>query len=720
MSFHTTVSTGSSSAFWKDAVANFAALPTGVTIGELRLALDSLIIYEWSGSAWIAATQTPLGYTAENVANKSTSTSLGTSNTLYPSQNAVKSYVDSGLSTKQPTGSYEVTSNKGQANGYAGLDANSLVPLANIPPAAIERLVIVANATARHALTTATVQNGDTVQQTDTGEMWYVYDDTQLNVDAGYRVYTAHTASAVAWSGVTTPPTTIAGYGITDTVSQALTGYSSASGTVAATDSIVQAISKLDGNKERKQNVFNGIEDATKFAVTYSAANRQFTITYNSGAAITVNGLRYTFAPGSVTTTAHANTNGIWYCYYNSSGVLTVSSAAWDLLTTAPLVSAYYTSTGPDAILHYEMHSGSTGMDNATHSYLHRTVGSKLLSGCVASGYTLNANGLANTSYALSGGSVADEDLQIAITAQLQGGANTYRIFYLAGTTAAPRWAWVDQAEGGIYSNGTNIYWNQATGGNWTLAPQSTNGFVNYYVIATSAYNAPQFKIIMGQNSYTSSALAQAATFATDVSNLQLMTDEAVILYQMTYQRGAFGAPGNIRLIAATKLSVSLSTISIGSGTVTSVGLVDISGIYSISGSPVTTAGNIAITLASQSANTVLAAPDGSAGSPTMRALVSADIPILFPVSAKSSAFTAANRNIYLVSPGAALNIQLPAPAANTRFTVKDANGTSATNNITLVRAGSEKIETVAANYVLASNLGAWEIVSDGQDWFVL
>lgn len=30
----------------------------------------------------------------EDVANKSTNTSLGTSNTLYPSQNAVKTYVD--------------------------------------------------------------------------------------------------------------------------------------------------------------------------------------------------------------------------------------------------------------------------------------------------------------------------------------------------------------------------------------------------------------------------------------------------------------------------------------------------------------------------------------------------------------------------------------------------------------------------------------------------
>jgi hypothetical protein len=35
-----------------------------------------------------------LGFTPENVSNKSTSTSLGTSDTLYPSQNAVKTYVD--------------------------------------------------------------------------------------------------------------------------------------------------------------------------------------------------------------------------------------------------------------------------------------------------------------------------------------------------------------------------------------------------------------------------------------------------------------------------------------------------------------------------------------------------------------------------------------------------------------------------------------------------
>ncbi len=47
-----------------------------------------------------------LGFTPENVANKSTNTSLGASNALYPTQNAVKTYVDTGLATKQASGTY--------------------------------------------------------------------------------------------------------------------------------------------------------------------------------------------------------------------------------------------------------------------------------------------------------------------------------------------------------------------------------------------------------------------------------------------------------------------------------------------------------------------------------------------------------------------------------------------------------------------------------------
>lgn len=64
------------------------------------------------------------------------------------------------------------------------------------------------------------------------------------------------------------------------------------------------------------------------------------------------------------------------------------------------------------------------------------------------------------------------------------------------------------------------------------------------------------------------------------------------------------------------------------SGTVTSVGL-SLPGIFTVSGSPVTTSGTLTGTLASQAANQVFASPNGSAGTPAFRSLVAADLPSL-------------------------------------------------------------------------------------------
>lgn len=90
------------------------------------------------------------------------------------------------------------------------------ISLDRLPHGALERCIVVADDEARFALTTDTAQNGDTVKVTGTGLMYFIIDDTKLNEAAGYEVYTAGTASAVDWSGITNKPTTIAGYGITD------------------------------------------------------------------------------------------------------------------------------------------------------------------------------------------------------------------------------------------------------------------------------------------------------------------------------------------------------------------------------------------------------------------------------------------------------------------------------------------------------------------------
>lgn len=63
-----------------------------------------------------------------------------------------------------------------------------------------------------------------------------------------------------------------------------------------------------------------------------------------------------------------------------------------------------------------------------------------------------------------------------------------------------------------------------------------------------------------------------------------------------------------------------------GTGTVTSVALTAPS-ILSVAGSPITTSGTLALTLANQTTNKVFCAPDGSTGTPTFRALATDDFP---------------------------------------------------------------------------------------------
>lgn len=72
---------------------------------------------------------------------------------------------------------------------------SDVLSLNNIPSAALERLVKVANQTARFALTKNDVQNGDTVEQLDTEVMYVVIDDTKLNQAAGYQEYKVGTAA---------------------------------------------------------------------------------------------------------------------------------------------------------------------------------------------------------------------------------------------------------------------------------------------------------------------------------------------------------------------------------------------------------------------------------------------------------------------------------------------------------------------------------------------
>nr|DAV14286.1 MAG TPA: Dec protein, OB-Fold, Decoration, VIRAL PROTEIN [Caudoviricetes sp.] len=96
------------------------------------------------------------------------------------------------------------------SNFDASKITSGTIDIDRLPKAALERMVVVADDTARFKLTTATAQVGDTVKVTATNKMYLVKDDSKLNTEDGYEPYTASSASSVPWSGVTGKPSTFA------------------------------------------------------------------------------------------------------------------------------------------------------------------------------------------------------------------------------------------------------------------------------------------------------------------------------------------------------------------------------------------------------------------------------------------------------------------------------------------------------------------------------
>lgn len=90
----------------------------------------------------------------------------------------------------------------------AGKITSGTISIDRLPQGALDRLVKVADDTARFKLTTNDIQLGDTVQTLNNKKMYYVVDESKLSSTDGYAAYTADTATSVPWSGVTSKPST--------------------------------------------------------------------------------------------------------------------------------------------------------------------------------------------------------------------------------------------------------------------------------------------------------------------------------------------------------------------------------------------------------------------------------------------------------------------------------------------------------------------------------
>jgi len=63
--------------------------------------------------------------------------------------------------------------------------------------------------------------------------------------------------------------------------------------------------------------------------------------------------------------------------------------------------------------------------------------------------------------------------------------------------------------------------------------------------------------------------------------------------------------------------------------------------------------------------------------------------------------------------------VTAPSPStAGNFFIIKDSGGAAETNNISLLRNGSEKFDGIAATRLLSTNWGYWMWMSDGTNWY--
>lgn len=153
-----------------------------------------------------------------------------------------------------------------------------------------------------------------------------------------------------------------------------------------------------------------------------------------------------------------------------------------------------------------------------------------------------------------------------------------------------------------------------------------------------------------------------------------------------------------------------------GAGTVTSVALT-VPAFLSVSGSPITSNGTFAVTLANENANTIFSGPcSGAAAAPTFRAMCPADV--VLGVNAQTSAgytvLTGDQGKLVTVSNSAPQTLTLPSSAPASGWWIAVEN--TGTGTWTVSRNGLN-IDGAASNFNLTTNQGVL-IYSDGSNYF--
>lgn len=169
------------------------------------------------------------------------------------------------------------------------------------------------------------------------------------------------------------------------------------------------------------------------------------------------------------------------------------------------------------------------------------------------------------------------------------------------------------------------------------------------------------------------------------------VTTSGTLTFSLSNQTAnkVFAGPTSGGAAQPTFRSLVIADLPVGTGTVTSVGLVDSTGLFNITGSPVTSSGNLTLSsFQSQGQRFFFAAPNGGNGAPTFRAILASDVPTLNQnttgtasnvtgvvaiANGGTNSSAALNNNRIIQSSGGAIVEALPITA--NRALISDTNG---------------------------------------------
>jgi hypothetical protein len=310
---------------------------------------------------------------------------------------------------------------------------------------------------------------------------------------------------------------------------------------------------------------YHGFVFPYEATVAYDKTARKFTITPTGTAFdVWVLGVKYT-KTGAQTSTAHPNSSGSHFLYYDGSGNLEWSTDPWDFKNVSPVAYVFYSTTAADGIPLFELHTYKRNPE--WHESQHFAIGTFVRSGIEVSEYVLNSS-TANTdlTYQISGGIVVDEDIEYTAATLSDGGP--YTIVYRTG---ASEFTWTTAATIPHLSGATYIQYNQLSGGSYALTQLSSGQFVNYYLFATTSTEAAKrFFVVPGQAVHANLSSAQSES----VSSLSLgafALPESVCVWKFTYSANdSYNAvTGRVRIVEVNRITNTRGSLNVSISTTT-------------------------------------------------------------------------------------------------------------------------------------------------------